>query len=121
VIYDHTKGYRLYLALTMALAKVRTLRVGRMFTREEQEAIAEDVVTKMKSGGDPWKLGEALPEAPQSPAGEGCGRRRANRQFRAGRPFVGYDGGGTIWHTTRKPLSACAKRCPVGMMSSKGK
>jgi len=29
----------------MALAKMRTLRIGRMFTREEQEAIAEDVVT----------------------------------------------------------------------------
>jgi hypothetical protein len=71
VIYDHTKGYRLYLALTMALAKVRTLRIGRIFTREEQEAIAEDVVTKMKSNGDPWKLGEVMPEAAPSPARDG--------------------------------------------------
>jgi hypothetical protein len=71
MIYDRTKGYSLYLALTMALAKVRTLRIERMFTREEQEAIAEDVVTKMKSGGDPWKLSEVIPEASPSPAREG--------------------------------------------------
>jgi hypothetical protein len=63
MIYDRTNGYRLYLALTMALAKVRTLRIGRIFTREEGEAIAEDVVTKMRSNGDPWKLGEVIPEA----------------------------------------------------------
>jgi hypothetical protein len=35
VIYDRTNGYRLYLALTIPLAKVRTLRIGRLFTREE--------------------------------------------------------------------------------------
>ena len=61
-----TRGDLLRLDLSMALSKavkiIRGLRQG--LTREEQEAVADDAVTRVANKrGDPWRLKEELPPA----------------------------------------------------------